>query len=76
MIKSELIKAYESEGIAIPFRMLLDIYSDDEDIPNSFIKNVLLHKPTPTPHTFVMSELMYNAFNNAIKESKRCGQNK
>ena len=76
MIKSELIKAYESEGITIPFRKLLDIYNDDEDIPNSFIKNVLLHKPTPTSHTFVMSERMYNAFNNAIKESKRCAQNK
>ena len=76
MIKSELIKAYESEGITIPFRMLLDIYNDDEDIPNSFIRNVLLYRPTPTPHTFIMGEGLYNAFNNAIKDSKLCKQNK
>ena len=68
MIKSELIKAYKDEGIAIPFRKLLDIYNDDEDIPNSFIKNVLLYRPKPTPHTFVIGEGLYKAFDNAIKE--------
>ena len=74
MIKSEIIKAYKAEGITIPFRKLLDIYKDDEDIPDSFIKSVLLYRPTQTPHTFVMGEGMCNAFNNAIKYSKSNGR--
>lgn len=61
MTKKELLK-YNP-----PFKMIVDLYDDEEEIPKELIK-VLYYTPKPQPIIMLMSEKNGELFNKIMKE--------
>jgi len=67
MIKSIFISKCKELHIRIPFKMIIDIYNDDDEIPDELIQ--ILFKPSePMQYTMCMSEEGHIAFEKAVKE--------
>lgn len=67
MVKSVFISKCKEAHIRVPFMMIFDLYSDDEEIPNELIR-ILFEPAKPINQKMLMSEKMYNAFEEAVKD--------
>ena len=63
MKKTKLLKLDKNP----PFKMIIDIYKDEEDIPDELIK-VLYNKPNYQPYTIICGSKGFKEFDKAIKE--------
>ena len=67
MIKSVFLAKCKEQKINIPFRMIIDIYKDEDDIPDELLR--ILYEPRePKEYTLHMGEKLFNEFNRLSKE--------
>lgn len=61
MTKKELIKYNPTH------KMLLELYEDDEEVPNEFVE-LLYSPPKPEPYMVLMSAELLELWNNTLEE--------
>lgn len=70
MKKAEVIKYIKEKAAEgwVSHSMLLEIFDDEEDIPDEFVE-LVCHKPEPPRQIMMtMSQELFNAFNQACED--------